>query len=260
MAEASRRETTVRDGVAAGLATAAPAMVFIVPFGLYSGVVAAESGLDLSGLLALSILVFAGASQLAALELMRAGAPWFVIAASGVAVNLRFLTYSAAVAPYFRDASRPTRALVSYFVVDNVVGTFLAWRRMRGSGVAPRVAFFVAAGGASWLAWQISAVAAHQLGAAALGGALDGSVLDLVAPLAVLAMATPLLTSAPRWAAATVAASAAVALDGMPYELHVMIAAALGVAVGLLFPAPEDDAEAEAPPAAASRQTTEEGA
>ena len=122
-----RRE---RGGVAgaiwAGFWTTAPVLLFIIPFGAYSGVVALEAGFGFWRMMALSVFVFAGASQIASLELMAAGAPWFVIVISGVAVNLRFIMYSASVAPHMRDASLGARLLAAYFTVDNNVSAF--WR------------------------------------------------------------------------------------------------------------------------------------
>lgn len=241
----------------AGAVVTAPLMIFIVPFGLYSGVVAAEAGLDLAETLALSIIVFAGASQLAAIELIRSGAPAVVIVASALAVNLRFLMYSAAVAPRLRAASPAMRIGAGYFLVDNVAATFLAWRQVDAAGPAARFWFVAAGGSLSWVAWQLGAVVGHQVGAAALPDRL----LAGIGPIAFLALAAPLLTSAPRWIAAAIAVVAAVALHEAPYQLNVIIAAALGVAVGVALPvpdAPREDAADQEPgdgPQAASQET-----
>lgn len=220
-----------------GAAAALGAGVFIAPFGVLSGVIAAETGLTLLQTMALSILVFAGASQLAALELMRAGAPWAVIVISGLAVNLRFLLYSASLAPHFASLSRGAKALAAYFTVDNGVSALLSWRGLAAATAHERFAYFVACGATSWIIWQSATVIGHEL-----GPVFDARALKLVAPVAFIALAAPLLTSRPRWAAALVAAALAVVLKGRVESFDIVLAAAAGVAVGLAFPAPEREA------------------
>ena len=52
-----------------GAVETAPIVAGIIPFGLVAGAAAAEAGLGLDGAMSLSMLVFAGASQLAAIAL-----------------------------------------------------------------------------------------------------------------------------------------------------------------------------------------------
>ena len=63
----------------------------------------------------MSLLVYAGSAQLAALPLIVAGAPLWVIVATGLITNLRFVIYSAALRPYFADepVAQTRRARVS---------------------------------------------------------------------------------------------------------------------------------------------------
>ena len=68
------------------------------------GVLSAEAGLGPWETQIFSVAVFAGASQLAALQLMQDQAPVLVILATGLAVNLRMMMYSVALAPHFGAA------------------------------------------------------------------------------------------------------------------------------------------------------------
>lgn len=222
----------------AGAMAALPAAIFILPFGAFSGVLAAEAGLSLPLAMALSVLVFAGASQLVALELLVAGAPLAILVLSCLAVNLRFLMYSAAIAPHLAGEPARRKLWVAYFNVDNGIGSFLAWRGLAAAAPAERSAFLIGCGAASWLIWQSGTIAGHQLGA----GLLRAEKLEVIAPIAFLALAAPLLTSAPRWTAAAVAAVGAVALRDAPYQTGAIIAALVGVATALLFPVPPEEA------------------
>nr|WP_234402830.1 AzlC family ABC transporter permease [Halarchaeum acidiphilum] len=107
-----------RDALVRGVRDSLPILLGIVPFGLVSGVAATDAGLSVAQAMGLSVFVFAGASQLAALSLVKSGAPFLVAAATAVIVNLRMGMYSATLAPYFREYAARWRAIMSYLLVD----------------------------------------------------------------------------------------------------------------------------------------------
>jgi predicted branched-subunit amino acid permease len=59
-----------------------------------TGVAMVKSGMSVFEAVAMTMLVFAGSSQLAAIPLLVAGAPAWVILATGFCVNLRFVVFS----------------------------------------------------------------------------------------------------------------------------------------------------------------------
>ena len=67
--------------------------------------------------------------QFAALPLLVAGAPVLVIILTAFIVNLRFLIYSATVAPYFKHLPLRWKLLPRYFVTDTGFAMFM--RNMR---------------------------------------------------------------------------------------------------------------------------------
>ena len=224
-----------------GLLAALAAGIFIAPFGALTGVIAAENGFSVWQALGLSMIVFAGAAQLATMELMSAGAPWLIIVVSALAVNLRFLLYSGTLAPLFASLSSGRKLAAAAMTVDNSVSALLSWRRFAAAEPGERYAFFVACGLGSWMIWQMFTVVGHQF-----GPLLDARALGIVAPVAFMALAAPLLTNRPRWAAALIAAAAAVLLKGKVYHLDLMLAVLLGVGASLAIPSPAaDSAEPE---------------
>jgi predicted branched-subunit amino acid permease len=86
----------------AGFAEMVPACVGIAPFGLVCGVGAAAAGASVLGALGLSAIVFSGAAQILAVQLLATGAPLAVIVLTCFVAGLRFVIYSAAMAPYLR--------------------------------------------------------------------------------------------------------------------------------------------------------------
>lgn len=229
-----RRPYGVGAAARSGVLYALAASIFIAPFGALAGVVAAEGGWSLGQAVGLSVIVFAGASQLAAMELMRVGAPWPIIVISALAVNLRFLLYSATLTPIFQKLSRGGRLAIAMASVDNSVSGLLSWRRFDQASLEERFAYYVGCGATCWVVWQAFTVIGHQL-----GPLLDPKMLTFVAPVAFTALAAPLLTTRPRWAAAIVAVAAAVLLKGRFFHLDLIAAVLLGVgAATLLFKPP----------------------
>src|SRR5512136_1865368 len=106
----SEPDSALREGALAS----APLLVGIVPWGVVAGVAMVSAGLTQAQAVAMSILVFAGSAQLAVLPLLIAKAPLWVMYATALVVNLRYVIYGAVLAPYFERLSRPWRALLSY--------------------------------------------------------------------------------------------------------------------------------------------------
>ncbi|TQR22298.1 hypothetical protein C9J85_09775 [Haloferax sp. wsp5] len=65
-----------------GVRDVAPLLPGIIPFGLVAGIATVNAGLGLPAAVGLSVVVFAGASQLAALELLGQNAPLTVVVAT----------------------------------------------------------------------------------------------------------------------------------------------------------------------------------
>jgi branched-subunit amino acid transport protein len=97
---------------------ALPFTIVVIPFAILFGVVGTEAGLNLAQVMGFSVVVIAGASQFAALQLMSENAPTLIVVASALAVNLRMAMYSAALAPHLGPASLKERALIAYMTVD----------------------------------------------------------------------------------------------------------------------------------------------
>ncbi|MEL6977561.1 MAG: AzlC family ABC transporter permease [Pseudomonadota bacterium] len=234
----------MRSAIVAGLLGILPTQAFVAPFGVLNGAIAAEAGLDLLQAMALSGLVFAGASQLSTIELLSAGAPAVVILAAGLAINLRFTMYSAALAPWLRSAPAPWRIGAASVLVDNNFAVAVHWYRAHPSA-APRLraAYFIAAGLLNWLVWITATWAGF-----ALGATLPPEwKLEFAAPIAFLAMALPLLRGRPAWTAAAVATVGAALLKDLPYGIGLLIASALGIGAALLVDGARPGADEPAP-------------
>jgi Predicted branched-chain amino acid permease (azaleucine resistance) len=97
-----------------GMRSMLPLLPGIIPFGLIAGLTPITLGYHWSDSILASIWMFAGASQLAAYQLIGEGASIWVILMTVAAINLRYVLYSASMAPFLTDASRPVRLLAGY--------------------------------------------------------------------------------------------------------------------------------------------------
>ena len=110
--------STAKSAFREGLLTGLPFILVGVPFAVLFGLVATEAGMSVAQVLSFSAVVFAGASQLTALQMMNEAAPGWVVIATAMAVNLRMAMYSASLQPHLGAAPLWQRALIAYINVD----------------------------------------------------------------------------------------------------------------------------------------------
>lgn len=101
-----------------GLKSVMPVMLGVAPFGLISGITAANSGLSIGITILMSLGIFAGASQLAALQLINDNANMLVIIYTALIINLRMMIYSLSMAPYLQNLKIRWKALLAYSMTD----------------------------------------------------------------------------------------------------------------------------------------------
>jgi predicted branched-subunit amino acid permease len=202
----------------------------VAPFGVITGVALVGSGISPLAAMAMSLIVFAGASMVASAQLLAAGSPIALVVLATLFINLRFMMYSASLRQHFARLPLRLRLLVAYLIADNVYGLVLS--RFADRPHDPRrLAFFLGAGGVVWIAWQLSVAAGIAIGA----GVPASWRLEFAAPLAFIAMSVPLLRDRAMMGAALVAGITVIAAQALPLRLSVAAAALAGIAAGLLL-------------------------
>ncbi len=217
----------------AGVLALAPMLLGVVPFGLIYGVLATSAGMPAWLAVAMSAVVFGGASQMILVQLWAGGAPALVIAATVSMVNLRHALYSASIAPALAHLPRRWKWLIAYLLTDEAFAAMnrrVASARPGAEEAACRHWYFLGAGVALWTSWQTSTIVGVLLGKQ-VPTALP---LDFFLPLTFIAIVVPSLRTRAQLAAALAGAALAVAWTSWPHKLGLMGAACVGIAVGAI--------------------------
>lgn len=211
-------------GVAPGLAA----------WGLMTGVAMMKSGMSLTESLLMGVIVFAGSSQLAAIPLLVAGAPMWVILATGFCVNLRFVVFSAHMRPYVMHLPLWERLVTGYLTTDLTYVMFTRRFPRHDGDEAQRIAqqaYLAGNAGVNWFSW---------VGCSVIGVLLANFIpthwgLGFAGILALLGIMCSLASSRLRVMSAGVAGAAAVAAFALPYKLNILVAIAAAVALCLIL-------------------------
>jgi predicted branched-subunit amino acid permease len=212
-----------------GLRDSVPFMVIVVPFAMVFGVVATDAGLKVAEVMAFSVLVIAGAAQLAAVQLMAENAPTVVVIASALMVNLRMAMYSAALTPHLGRVPVWQRALVAYMLTDQSFAAASAEYETRPQATrAAKAAYYFGIALLVCPVWY----GATYVGATAGNALPPGLPLDFALPLTFLAMVAPMMRSLPHLVAILVSTLGALVGSGLPYNLGLIAAAPFAMAAG----------------------------
>lgn len=200
----------------------------IAAWGLMTGVAMVKSGIGLVESLLMALIVFAGSSQLAAIPLILAGAPIWVIWATAFCVNLRFVVFSLHLHHYMTHLPTLQRVVTGYFTADLSYVMFV--RRyphpsLDAEGKRAEQAYLAGSNLMNWGAW---------ISASLLGVALANSIpqtwgLAFAGILCLIGILCSLATTRLRILSATVAGVVAVAAFALPLKLNII--AAIGAAV-----------------------------
>ena len=211
----------------AGFVAAMPLWLGAAPFGAIYAVSALAAGLDWAQTLAMSLFVFAGASQFTAVGLFASGVAPFAIVLTTLIINARHALLAASLAPFVRESRPGAKALMAFQLTDESYA--IAMRRwLEGSGSQ---AYQFGANMSMYVVWQCSTIAGILLGNLIPDPAAYG--LDLIFPLTFIGLLAPLLGERVSVTAALLAA--ALSIGGallLPGSLYLLLAGLVASGVG----------------------------
>lgn len=234
----------MRSEFLAGCRSQLPIIMGTMPFGMIFGVLAVSAGLSQSLAQSMSFIVFAGSSQFVGQGMLGAGDPALLIVLTTFIINLRHVLYSASVEPYIKHLPARWKYLLAYLLTDEAYATTIV-RYRQGGELRHAHWFFLGAGFTLWFSWQLSTAVGVFLGAQ-----IPASwSLDFTMAVTFIGIVVVSLKDRASLAAALSAGLVAVAAAGLPYKLGIMLAALIGIGVGMIV---ENNAPVAKPQAIAS--------
>jgi predicted branched-subunit amino acid permease len=217
-----------------GLRDLAPQAFGQVAWALMTGVALVKSGMSVFESVAMTLLVYAGSSQLAATPLIVAGAPAWVVLATGFCVNLRFVVFSLHMRGYLMHLPRLPRIITGYFTTD--ISYVLFTRRFAHPAQTDeqrvtQEAYLAGLSFANWSSWM-----AFSLLGIALANAIPMSWgLGFAGILCLLGIQCSLASSRLRVLSSLVAGVVAVLAYALPLKLNIVLAIVMAVLACLMI-------------------------
>lgn len=226
-----------------GIARTIPLALGCVPFGVAYGILAIRAGLTVAEVMLMSLLVFAGASQLTAVVMLGSGAGLALVVASTFLINLRHLVMGLSISPYFTEATPAWRRLLAFSMTDEAYLVSIGhYREQRVEQGNPH--FMIGSGGTIYVVWALASLAGALAGHAVRDPLRWG--LDFAMPATFLTMLLPQVVT--KRVAIVVASSALVATASyllIPGKWYLIIAVVTGTVLGVIL---ESAAEKPAAP------------
>jgi 4-azaleucine resistance transporter AzlC len=202
-------------------------------FGFVYGLSAREAGFSPVEAIAMSLIVFGGASQFAAVGYVASGLAWPAIVLLTGLLNARHLLYSAALAPWLRDVPFIRRAAAAHLLTDESFALSVA--HFQRVGRTDEWGYWIAAIASTAIPWNLATAAGVLLGGQIPNPAQFG--VDIIFPAAMIGLSVGLITGRRELVAAIVGAGVGVvvALQSSP-AVGIVAGGLIGPAVGLLVP------------------------
>lgn len=221
-----RTRAAIRAGVRDGLLLE----LGYIPFDLAAGAVMAQTAVDPSVSIASGPIIFAGAAQLVAIQLLGSGAAIPLVVLAVFVVNARHLLYSASLEPHLSGWSRGQRLAGAFFLSDPTYALAITrYERPGGAGSkSEQLGYYFSASIVLWVGWSVL-LAVGVL----FGGLIPPWVpLELAIPLTFLLLVLPLLKDRAGVVAAAVGGVAALFAQPLPFGSGLIIGAVAGLLAG----------------------------
>lgn len=214
----------------AALRAAGVIVASYIPFGIAAGAAMGATSVDPLVSILSSPIIFAGAAQIAAVQLLHVGAALGLVVLTVAVINARHLLYSAALAPHLADWTLGQRMGAAFLLADPVYALAAARFDTAGGGGGDREkrAFYFTAGLTCLVGW--SALLAIGI---VVGGFIPEWVpFELAIPLTFLLLTLPLIKNRAGLVAAAVAGIVALLAHPLPLGIGLMVGAVVGVVAG----------------------------
>lgn len=213
-----------------GFKAVLPIISGIIPFGAVMGSAFSEVKLSFWQAMLMNTTVYAGAAQLAAVDLLKMNAAIFVVVGTALIINMRFLVYSVAMAPFLQDASRVVKFLCAFTLTDQSYAAMSA-NQEKFSTNQEATQFYLGTAACMMLTWDASVIAGYVFG----NFAPATLSLDYAIPLSFVALLIPTLKTPKHMAVALFSSLISLLFFNLPLKTGLMATALLAIGLAWLI-------------------------
>ena len=207
-----------------------PLQLGVFPFGIAYGILGIEVGLTNIQTYLLSIIIFAGVSQIVFAQLFSTFTPCFMIVGTIGIVNLRHILYGVSLSSYLKKLSLKWRVILSYLITDEAFA--ISYKRFSEEKKTKYMHFHLLGSGITlWISWQISTLIGIFIGPS-IPISLN---LEYVIPLSFIAIVVVSINTKIKLIVFIMSALFSILLRDLPWNLWIITSALISIIIGVLI-------------------------
>lgn len=207
-----------------------PLQLGVFPFGIAYGILGIEVGLTNIQTYLLSIIIFAGVSQIVFAQLFSTFTPSFIIVGTIGIVNLRHILYGVSLSSYLKKLSLKWRVILSYLITDEAFA--ISYKRFSEEKKTKYMHFHLLGSGITlWISWQISTLIGIFIGPS-IPISLN---LEYVIPLSFIAIVVVSINTKIKLIVFIMSALFSILLKDLPWNLWIITSALISIIIGVLI-------------------------
>ena len=207
-----------------------PLQLGVFPFGIAYGILGIEVGLTNIQTFLLSIIIFAGVSQIVFAQLFSTFTPSFIIVGTIGIVNLRHILYGVSLSSYLKKLSLKWRIILSYLITDEAFA--ISYKRFSEEKKTKYMHFHLLGTGITlWTSWQISTLIGIFIGPS-IPNSLN---LEYVIPLSFIAIVVVSINTKIKLIVFIMSALLSILLRDLPWNLWIITSALISIIIGVLI-------------------------
>ena len=207
-----------------------PLQLGVFPFGIAYGILGIEVGLTNIQTYLLSIIIFAGVSQIVFAQLFSTFTPSFMIVGTIGIVNLRHILYGVSLSSYLKKLSLKWRVILSYLITDEAFA--ISYKRFSEEKKTKYMHFHLLGSGITlWISWQISTLIGIFIGPS-IPNSLN---LEYVIPLSFIAIVVVSINTKIKLIVFIMSALLSILLRDLPWNLWIITSALISIIIGVLI-------------------------
>jgi len=207
-----------------------PLQLGVFPFGIAYGILGIEVGLTNIQTYLLSIIIFAGVSQIVFAQLFSTFTPSFIIVGTIGIVNLRHILYGVSLSSYLKKLSLKWRVILSYLITDEAFA--ISYKRFSEEKKTKYMHFHLLGSGITlWISWQISTLIGIFIGPS-IPNSLN---LEYVIPLSFIAIVVVSINTKIKLIVFIMSALFSILLRDLPWNLWIITSALISIIIGVLI-------------------------